>query len=716
MGPSAFAAEVDAIRRGGPLERSARALVAQLTDTERLGLLDGDEAFWPGVLGWALHGYNHAPIVAGAVPRLGIPGLRFSDGPRGITMGRSTCFPVSIARGASWDPELEERIGMAVGLEARAQGANLYGGVCINLLRHPAWGRAQETYGEDPVHLGAMGAALVRGAQRHVMACVKHFALNSMENARFQVDVQVEEDALHEVYLPHFRHVIDAGAAAVMSAYNSVNGEWCGDNSRLLTEILRDEWRFAGVVISDFVWGLRRPVGSVAAGLDVEMPFRQQRARTVGAALEDGSLDARVLERAALHIVSTQLRSAATIEPGEPEPAVVAGAAHRALAREAAARSIVLLQNEAAAAPPLLPLDPRSIRRAAVIGRLATQANLGDRGSSNVRPPTTTSPLEGLRHVLATVYDDGADPARAASLAASCDVAIVVVGYRDVDEGEFLFATNEAALRLMPWPLSAPVVARGAHRLARRLLRGGFGWGGDRGDLRLAHQDEALVSAVAAANPRTVVVIVAGSAVLVESWRAQVPAIVLAWYGGMEGGHALADVLTGVVEPGGRLPFVIPRSAAHLPTFDRDAVTVRYDRWYGYRKLDRDDHPPSFAFGFGLGYTTWRLRRLHSREGQAEVTVTNTGSRAGSTVVQLYAIAEQPGDRPRRQLVGFARIELAAGASAVLLIPWSTRPLSRRDPRTRAWSVVPGTYRLQAALYLGDPEAVADEGPALVAG
>ena len=174
----------------------------------------------------------------------GCPGFAFSDGPRGVVVDRATCFPVSMARGATWDTDLEERIGEAIGQELRAVGADLYGGVCVNVLRHPAWGRAQETYGEDPYHVGEMGAALTRGVQRHAMACVKHFACNSMENARFTVDITVDEAALHEVYLPHFRRIVDEGVAVVMSAYNSVNGEWCGENGALLTEVLRDEWGF----------------------------------------------------------------------------------------------------------------------------------------------------------------------------------------------------------------------------------------------------------------------------------------------------------------------------------------------------------------------------------------------------------------------------------------------------------------------------------------
>src|SRR3954447_19666894 len=201
---------VAAVRSGGSAEEAATRLLGLLTDTEKLGLLDGDQPFWPGMPDMMGKGYNLEPIVAGAVPRLGIPGIRVADGPPGARSGNSTAFPVPMARGATWDPELEERVGAAIGAEIHAQGGTFFGGVCVNLLRHPAWGRAQETYGEEPVLLGAMGAALARGAQRHVMSCIRHFACNSMEKARFTVDVTVDEATLHEVYLPHFRQVVDA--------------------------------------------------------------------------------------------------------------------------------------------------------------------------------------------------------------------------------------------------------------------------------------------------------------------------------------------------------------------------------------------------------------------------------------------------------------------------------------------------------------------------
>ncbi len=255
-----------AVAAGVAVDDVARSFVAALTPEERLWCLDGDLPTWAGLGFLAQDGYHRATCNGAALDRTGLPGIRFSDGPRGAVVGNATCFPVSMARGATWDPDLEERVGEAIGRELRAVGANLTGAVCVNLLRHPAWGRAQETYGEDPHHVGELGAALTRGLQRHVMACVKHFACNSMENARFTVDIEVDEVALHEVYLPHFRRIIDEGVASVMSAYNSVNGEWCGHNRALLTDILRGEWGFEGFVISDWVFGVRDAASSLTAG------------------------------------------------------------------------------------------------------------------------------------------------------------------------------------------------------------------------------------------------------------------------------------------------------------------------------------------------------------------------------------------------------------------------------------------------------------------
>jgi beta-glucosidase len=702
---TAFGEAVARVRSGGTAEAAAGELLALLEPHERLELLDGDQPFWPGMPQMMGEGYNLEPIVAGAVERLGVPGLRFSDGPRGAVIGRSTAFPVPMARGATWDPELEERIGAAIGAEIRAQGGNFFGGVCINLLRHPAWGRAQETYGEQPLVLGAMGAALTRGAQRHVMACVKHYACNSMENARFRVDVRVDESTLHEVYLPHFRAVVDAGVAAVMSAYNAVNGQWCGQSPELLTGVLRDEWGFSGVVVSDFIWGLRDPVGSLAAGLDVEMPFAQQRAGALPQALADGRASQEDVDRAAVRVLATQLRFAADLPDEAPGRDVVTSEEHRALAREAAAQAMVLLENDPVDGVPVLPLDAASLRRLAVVGRLADLPNTGDHGSSDVRAPHVVTPLEGLRHALpgvdvVHVADDS--PAAAGEAVAQADAAVVVVGFTAEDEGEYVGSFDPELAVLYP-PSDDPDAL---DDLARVWEAGPQSVGGDRDTLRLRASDEALVRAVAAANPRTVVVVVAGSAVVVEAWRPAVPAILLAWYAGMEGGHALADVLLGAEEPAGRLPFAVPVDERHLPPFDKDASAVVYDRWFGQRQLDRDGRDAAFPLGFGLGWTTFAHRDLQVDldDGglSAAVTVTNTGDRPGRSLTLVHAsraLDDVPG--VERLLLGFARAQLAPGESRVVRVRSDLAPLTTRTGRGQ-WQVRSGTYRIDAGAHAGE--------------
>jgi beta-glucosidase len=562
----------------------ARELVAAMTVEERLWCLDGDAPTWAGLSFLTQRdGYHRAPFHAGVVERVGLPGLAFSDGPRGAVIRNATCHPVPMARGATWDPELEERVGEAIGRELRAVGANLTGAVCVNVLRHPAWGRAQETYGEDPHHVGEMGAALTRGLQRHVMACVKHFACNSMENARFAVDIEVDDVALHEVYLPHFRRVVDEGVAAVMSAYNAVNGEWCGHSRPLLTEVLRDEWGFEGFVISDWIFGLRDATASLAGGLDVEMPYRMVRAQHLRDALDRGDASWPDVDAAVERIVATMLRFDAVLSAAPPPLDVVGGDDHRALAREVAARSVVLLRNEPVDGAPVLPLDPRA--HVAVLGVLADTVNLGDGGSSDVWDLDAHTVLHGLRAAFAgATYDAGDDVDHAAAIAADADAALVVVGYTYRDEGEYIGAVDPALGTLFP-PADEPQVVEHfeAHVAAlppttkpEHLVERprGFSVGGDRASLRLADHDVALIRAVAGANSRTVVAIQAGSAVVMTEWVDAVPAVLQSWYAGCRAGEGLADVLTGAVAPSGRLPFSVPVDEADLPPFDRDATLV----------------------------------------------------------------------------------------------------------------------------------------------
>jgi beta-glucosidase len=694
------------------IEAQAQEWLAQLTLDEKIEIMDGDTPFWAGMVEMMGGGYNAHPWNAGVISRLGIVGIRFADGPRGIVMDGATTFPVSMARGAAWDVDLEERIGDVIGRELRALGGTLFGGVCINLLRHPAWGRAQETYGEDPYHLGEMGAALTRGVQRHAMACAKHYALNSIENARFKVDVRISLRALHEIYLAHFKRVVDEGVAAVMSAYNSVNGEWCGQNEVLLTDILKERWGFEGYVLTDFMFGMRDAKKAALAGQDLEMPFQMHYHRHLKRLVESGEVPSEAVDDSVLRILRQQLR---LIRPGDYDAAQVGSESHRALAREAAEKSIVLLQNVG----DLLPL--RDVKKIAVIGPLADTPNTGDSGSSDTRPAYVVTPLAGIRAAFEgqaeVLHDDGHDLEQAKAMAQAADAVVLVVGYTHVDEGEFLdpdTMQDLAALFPPPTPEEAPIVQGFMQGIAEQ-PQDAILTGGDRDRLTLSPEDEALIQAVAGANPRTIVAIMGGSAVIVEAWRERVAAILMLWYPGMEGGHALADVLLGRVNPSGKLPFVVPRRAEDLPFFDKNATEIEYDLWHGYRKLEHENHAPAFPFGFGLSYTSYAYADLTLAQTElgpsdtlsVRLKVTNTGTYAGEEIVQLYVSAiDSAVERAPKELKAFGRIALRPGETRTVEFRVPISRLAYYDESQADFVVEPLEYEVLVGAHSLDSRAL----------
>jgi beta-glucosidase len=632
---------------------SLREKVAQMTGSSSLLKLAADT--------YLFRHYNRSPYPASGVRPFGIPPLLFSDGPRGVVMNRSTCFPVSMARGASWDPDLEGRIGEAIGREIRALGGNYYGGVCINLLRHPAWGRAQETYGEDPFHLAAMGVALLRGVQRHnVMACAKHFACNSIENARLKVDVRAEERTLREVYLPHFRACVEAGVASIMGAYNKLRGEHCCENPYLLTKVLREDWGFRGFVVSDFVFALHDTRAAVASGLDIEMPSPRVYGRKLIEAVRSGQVSESVVDAAVRRILGTMVRFAAATDP-QPYPRRLVGSPeHVQLAREAAEKSIVLLRNDGG----LLPFQRSQLRSLAVVGRLADRGNIGDHGSSWVHPPHVVTPLAGLRDYLGRSvevrYADGSDAGKVQALAAWADAVVVVAGYDHRDEGEYIQGRGRA--------------------------------GGDRDSLSLHGDEIELIRVATAANKACVVVLVGGSAIMMEEWKDTVPAILMSWYGGMEGGAALARTLFGEVNPGGKLPFTIPARAQDLPFFDRNADTIEYGYYHGYTLFEKKGIEPSFPFGFGLSYSSFACSSLQVMEQSDKLKVSaevnNTGPCAGDEVVQLYVgPAHSAVDRPAKLLRGFRRVHLRPGEQRRLSFEVPYEALAWYNPQKAAWEL-----------------------------
>ncbi len=606
--------------------------------------------------------YNSKPYLAGGNRRFGIPRIAFADGPRGVVCSKATCFPVSMARGATFDTDLEERIGEAVAKELRAVGGNYYGGVCINVPRHPAWGRSQETYGEDPFLLGEFGAALTRGVQRHnVMACVKHFALNSMENARFKVDVRCSERTLREVYLPAFKKCVDAGAASIMGAYNKFRGEHCCHNGYLLRKVLRDDWDFYGFTLSDFVWGVRDTKAAADGGMEVEMPFHRFYGKRLLRAVQNGEVEVGVIDEAVRHIAaSVLLFTEAKDSEKEYHRRLLACPEHVALAVEAAQKSMTLVKNDGS----LLPLDKTKIRKLAVLGKLSDQPNIGDHGSSMVHPPYTVSPLQGLTNLLGETVEiaqhDGKLLAPAVETARNADAVVIVAGYDSFDEGEYM---KEQILA-----------------------------GGDRDSLSLHANEIELITAAAEVNPKCIVVLIGGNTIIMEEWKEKIPAVLFAYYPGMEGGNVIARTLFGEVNPGGKLPFVIPADPSHLPPFDKDADEAEYGYYHGYTKLEKEGIEPAYYFGHGLSYTAFEQKdpQFETAHGviSASCTVTNTGNWTGDQVIQFYAGFEKSKiDRPLKLLRGFKRVRLEPGESRRVEIHCPVEELAWFNPERETWEI-----------------------------
>ncbi|MGB8454767.1 MAG: glycoside hydrolase family 3 C-terminal domain-containing protein [Anaerocolumna sp.] len=613
-------------------------VIPQLSIEEKIGIMSGqvteqkllDDLF-------VMEHYNVKPYPTMAVARLGLPNVRFVDGPRGVVAGSATCFPVSMARGATFDRKLEEEIGKAVGAEIRAQGGNYYGGVCINLPRNPRWGRAQECYGEDQYHLGEMGAALTRGVQsQNVMACIKHFAMNSIENARFKADVYADKRTLHEVYLPHFKRCIEEGAASVMGAYNKVYGEQASENKMLLRDILRDRWGFEGFTLSDFLWAVKDAVKAVKSGMNIEMPCYCHYIGELPKALEEGRIDIEDMDEAVGYILRTILYYETRKDPREYTPEVIACPEHIEVAKRAAEESMVLLKNDLN----ILPLSKEKTDKILVLGVLGDTENIGDHGSSKVHPYYTITPLRGLMKKMPKaqiLYNDGFNLEKVKELAADADAVLIVAGYIHSDEGEFLADRSDIAEM-----------------------------GGDRKSMRLHERDINLIKGVKGINKNTIVSIVGSSAILIDEWEADVPAVIFSFYSGMEGGNALAGILFGDVCPSGKLPYTVAISEDDYPFFDPDCTQAEYEYYHGYCKMEKEGRKVLYPFGYGLSYTSFDISapsvEVFDNIAKITVNVKNTGKVKGAEVIQLYIGCEgSEVDRAIKVLRNFERVELMPG-------------------------------------------------------
>ncbi len=677
-------------------------LIKDLTLTEKAALACGSD-FWHTV----------------AVDRLGIPAIMVSDGPHGLRtqmntsdhVGLSgsvpaTCFPTASAIASSWDPELFRTVGIALGVEARHWRVSVLLGPGVNIKRSPLCGRNFEYLSEDPLLAGVLGTAMVHGVQSTgTGTSVKHYAVNNQETDRLRVSAEVDDRTLREIYLPAFERIVtEADPWTLMAAYNKVNGTYATEHHWLLTEVLRDEWGFDGLVVSD--WGASHDrMAGVRAGMDLEMPpnLRVSPAALVSA-VESGELDVADLDarvRAVLHLVD---RAMPALAEDAPE---VDYDAHHELARLAAARSAVLLKNAAvdAATGPLLPLAAEP-GRVAVIGEFARTPRFQGAGSSQVNPTRVDAALDELTALygpqvrFAAGYLIGENPgsdhralvAEAVAEAEQAQTVIMFLGLPPADESE------------------------------------GF----DRTHLELPPVQLELLDAVRQVNSHIVVILVNGSVVDVASWDHQAAAIVECWLAGQAAGGAIADVVSGRVNPSGRLAETVPvrlQDNSSYLNFPGEDGFVRYGErvFVGYRGYDTLDQPVAYPFGFGLSYTSFAIA-----DGNVEVTgaaadgtlqatvtatVTNTGQRRGAEVVQVYVGDVQSSvARPVRELKGFARVELDPGESRRVPVPLDQRAFSFWSTRLGRWAVEAGTFEIAIGHHSRDlplTEVVTIEAPTL---
>jgi len=632
--------------------------------------------------------------------RLGIPGYKYMDGPRGVRWYNSdygtTVYPVAAARASTWDVDLERKIGKACAKEMRYRGRHVLLAPTINQVMHPRWGRAQESYGEDSHLLGEMGAAFIRGAQYdptvadpddpdsepedtyRIQACAKHYVANNIEDTRIHVNAVLDPRTLREVYLPHFRKAVDAGVASVMGSYNRVNGSYscyCQDNVR---EILKEEWAFPGFVVSDW-FAKGNTLTSPVAGLDVEMPFSSGAfpdifesayfyGQSLVTAVNNGLVDEALIDEAALRLLYAKVHNGVLDHDLLWTPWLTKSEETQALALRAAREGTVLLKNgpDRALDDDVLPLDPSALSKVVVLGKFANSENMGDKGSSDAKVvdgELVITPFEGIRDALqaagsgeAVTFLEGAG--HEATLA-QADLIVVVGAYYYAD-------------------------------LARS-SSGEEGEWKDRESMDLPQRDLDNIAAAVAAkttNPNLVVVVVlkSGGAVVVDDWESGADAILMAWYGGMKEGTALAEILFGEVNPSGKVCQSFPVSEADLPFFDNaNKEDVEYGYYRGYRWLERQNVAPRYPFGFGLSYTTFAYSNLQVAEPEVDedgtlavtVDVENTGPVAGDEVVQLYVgyantgVDDQWG-RPVKELKAFARatgVAPAAKKTVTLSVP-----------------------------------------------
>jgi beta-glucosidase len=683
-------------------ESTINALIKKLTLEEKISMLHANSIF-----------------TTNGVERLNIPGLSTDDGPLGIredlspsggwasanlTTDSATFFPNGSALAATWNPSLANRYGIAIGEEARARNKNILLAPAFNIARTPLCGRTYEYYSEDPFLNAQLAVAATKGIQsQHVAACVKHYALNNQETDRGRVNVEVSERALREIYLPAFKaSIIEGDAWTIMSAYNKVRGEYCSENDYLLNTILKGEWGFKGIVISDW-GGTHSTVNAANKGLDVEMGSRPPYenyyfAKPLLDSVKAGKVNEKTIDEKVRRILRVIYKT--SLSNNLPAGSLNTPA-HSQTVYDIAAESIVLLKNE----KHLLPLDKDHIKTIAVIGDNAIHKFQAEGFGAGVKAKYEITALAGLQNVFgnsvaiqfAKGYNapktdrknknedvnkpDSALIAEAVTIAKNSDIAIVFIGGNRDYESESR----------------------------------------DRKDLSLPFGEQALVDAVTAANDNTIVVVTGGAPYDLNKIKKNNHTIVFSWYNGSEGGNALADVLTGKVNPSGKLPFTFPvaleESPAHyLKSFPGDNLETNYKEGIlvGYRWYDTKNITPLYPFGYGLSYTNFDYSDFHTSKKSytinetitADITIKNTGETDGRETVQLY-ISKQGSaiERADKELKAFKKIMIPAGEEVTVTLTIPVKDLAYYNEQSRQWVVEPGRYILLAGTSSKDIKA-----------
>jgi beta-glucosidase len=626
------------------------------------------------------------------VERLGVPPMFVADGPHGVRRVRdefslgeeslpATCFPTASSLASTWDVTLIKDLGQALGEECLELGVNVLLGPGANMKRTPVCGRNFEYFSEDPYLAGQMAANFIQGVQSQgVGTSLKHYAANNQEYQRMSINAVVDERTLREIYLPAFETAVKQGKPwTVMCAYNRLNGSFCSEHRELLVDILKDEWGFEGLVVSD--WGaVHDRVASLQGGLDLEMPGpKAQRVKVVVESVQNGALDEALLDEAVRRILQIVFKAA-----GSPKGKKFDKSAHHALARKIAGEGMVLLKNNG-----ILPL--KGYQKIAVIGRTAKNAHFQGGGSSHINPTQVDVPFDELQKLAGEavlVYAEGYpdDPSfqpalieAAVEAAKSSEVALLYIGLPTFKESE----------------------------------------GYDRADLVLTEQQVALIKAVTAVQPKTVVVLNNGSAVTMGTWLDGAAAVLEAWMMGQAGGGAIADVLFGKVNPSGKLSETFPLRLVDTPAYTNypgEGGQVRYGEgiFIGYRYYDFKEVPVLFPFGYGLSYTTFKYSKpkvsavvFKDVEGlTVSVDVTNTGQMAGKEIVQVYVHDQQARlMRPVKELKGFAKVALEAGQTKTVTIALDFRAFAYYHPAYQQWSTEDGEYDILIGASAADVRA-----------